>query len=107
MPSSSRNSRLRRTARWPTKGFSKTMRSFNLLPGGNAMPELTFLQAISRGIWEEMEADKTVFLMGEDIGKYGGAFRVTEGFLEKFGPERVIETPLAEEGFVGAAIGAA
>lgn len=71
------------------------------------MPELTFLQAISRGMWEEMEADKSVFLMGEDIGKYGGAFRVTEGFLDKFGPERVIETPLAEEGFVGAAIGAA
>ncbi|HVR83564.1 MAG TPA: alpha-ketoacid dehydrogenase subunit beta [Planctomycetota bacterium] len=71
------------------------------------MPELTFLQAISRGIWEEMEADKSVFLMGEDIGRYGGAFKVTEGFLDKFGPERVIETPLAEEGFVGAAIGAA
>src|SRR5258706_442353 len=71
------------------------------------MPELTFLQAISRGIWEEMEADKSVFLMGEDIGRYGGAFRVTEGFLDKFGPDGVIETPLAEEGFVGAAIGAA
>jgi 2-oxoisovalerate dehydrogenase E1 component beta subunit len=71
------------------------------------MPELTFLQAISRGIWEEMEADKSVFLMGEDIGRYGGAFKVTEGFLDRFGPERVLETPLAEEGFVGAAIGAA
>ena len=71
------------------------------------MPELTFLQAISRGLWEEMEADPTVFLMGEDIGKYGGAFKVTEGFLEKFGEERVIETPIAEEGFVGAAAGAA
>ena len=71
------------------------------------MPELTFLQAISRGIWEEMEADPTVFLMGEDIGRYGGAFKVTEGFLDRFGPGRVIETPLAEEGFVGAAIGAA
>jgi 2-oxoisovalerate dehydrogenase E1 component beta subunit len=69
--------------------------------------ELTFLQVISRGLWEEMEADKSVFLMGEDIGRYGGAFRVTEGFLDKFGPDRVIETPLAEEGFVGAAIGAA
>ena len=44
------------------------MRSFNLLPGGGAMPELTFLQAISRGLWEEMEAAKSVFLMGEDIG---------------------------------------
>ncbi|HZE98715.1 MAG TPA: alpha-ketoacid dehydrogenase subunit beta [Planctomycetota bacterium] len=71
------------------------------------MPELTFLQAISRGMWEEMEADKSVFLMGEDIGRYGGAFKVTEGFLDRFGPERVLETPLAEEGFVGAAIGAA
>jgi pyruvate/2-oxoglutarate/acetoin dehydrogenase E1 component len=71
------------------------------------MPELTFLDAISRGLWEEMEADPSVFLMGEDIGVYGGAFKLTKGFLEKFGPDRVIDTPLSEEGFVGAAIGAA
>ncbi len=70
------------------------------------MPELTYLQAISRGLWEEMEADRTVFLMGEDIGAYGGAFKVTQGFLERFGPDRVIDTTLSEEGFVGAAIGA-
>jgi 2-oxoisovalerate dehydrogenase E1 component beta subunit len=70
------------------------------------VPELTFLEAISRALWEEMEADPSVFLMGEDIGPYGGAFKVTKGFLEKFGPNRVIETTLAEEGFVGAAIGA-
>jgi 2-oxoisovalerate dehydrogenase E1 component beta subunit len=71
------------------------------------MPELTYLQAISRGLWEEMEEDRTVFLLGEDIGTYGGAFKVTEGFLEKFGPDRVIDATLSEEGFVGAAIGAA
>jgi len=70
------------------------------------MPEITFLDAISRGLWEEMEADPSVFLMGEDIGVYGGAFKVTRGFLEKFGPDRVIDTTLSEEGFVGAAVGA-
>lgn len=71
------------------------------------MPERTYLQAISRALWEEMEADPSVILLGEDIGAYGGAFKVTEGFLERFGPERVIDTTLSEEGFVGAAIGAA
>lgn len=70
------------------------------------MPELTLLDAISRGLWEEMEADANVFLIGEDIGKYGGAFRVTKGFLDRFGENRVIETPISEEAFVGAAIGA-
>ncbi len=70
------------------------------------MPELTYLQAVSRGLWEEMEADASVFLLGEDIGAYGGAFRVTEGFLERFGPGRVIDATLSEEGFVGAAVGA-
>lgn len=71
------------------------------------MPEITYLDAISRALWEEMEADPAVFLMGEDIGAYGGAFKVTKGFLERFGPQRVVETTLSEEGFVGAAIGAA
>jgi 2-oxoisovalerate dehydrogenase E1 component beta subunit len=54
-----------------------------------------------------MEADPSVFILGEDIGLYGGAFKVTEGFLEKFGPERVLDTPISEEGFTGVAIGAA
>jgi 2-oxoisovalerate dehydrogenase E1 component beta subunit len=71
------------------------------------MPERTFLQAISRGLEEEMAADPSVILLGEDIGVYGGAFKITEGFLERFGEKRVIETPIAEEGFVGAAIGLA
>lgn len=69
------------------------------------MTEHTFLEAISAGLREEMVRDQNVVLMGEDIGTYGGAFRVTKGFLDKFGPERVMDTPLAELGIVGAAIG--
>lgn len=69
--------------------------------------EVTFLQAISQALWEEMERDGSVFLLGEDIGVYGGAFKVTEDFIGHFGPERVIDTPLAESAFIGGAIGAA
>ncbi len=68
---------------------------------------VTFLEAISEALWEEMERDPSVFLMGEDIGVYGGAFKVTRGFLDGFGPERVIDTPISEAGFTGAAAGAA
>src|SRR5690606_21452302 len=64
---------------------------------------VTLLEAIREALWEEMEADERVFLMGEDIGVYGGAFKVTDGFLEHFGPERVIDTPISEAGFTGAA----
>ena len=69
--------------------------------------EVTYLEAISQALDEEMSQDERVFLLGEDIGPYGGAFRVTEGFQKKFGEWRVLDTPLAESGFVGAAIGAA
>jgi len=71
------------------------------------MPEITYLEAIRQALWEEMDQDERVFLLGEDIGTYGGAFKITKGFLEKFGEDRVIDTPLSESGFVGAAIGAA
>jgi pyruvate/2-oxoglutarate/acetoin dehydrogenase E1 component len=71
------------------------------------MPTLTYLEAIRQGIWEEMERDPTVFCIGEDIGIYGGAFKVTDGFIDRFGPERVIDTPIAETAIVGAAFGAA
>jgi 2-oxoisovalerate dehydrogenase E1 component beta subunit len=67
----------------------------------------TYLEAIRQGIWEEMEADERVFILGEDIGIYGGAFKVTEGMLERFGEARVIDTPISESAIVGAAIGAA
>jgi 2-oxoisovalerate dehydrogenase E1 component beta subunit len=70
------------------------------------MPPLTYLEAIRQGIWEEMERDPTVFCLGEDIGLYGGAFKVTDGFIARFGPERVIDTPIAESAIVGAAFGA-
>jgi len=70
------------------------------------MPTVTYLEAIRQGIWEEMEHDPTVFCIGEDIGIYGGAFKVTDGFIDRFGPERVIDTPIAESAIVGAAFGA-
>ncbi len=70
------------------------------------MPQLTYLEAVRQGIWEEMERDPTVLCLGEDIGIYGGAFKVTEGFIDRFGPERVIDTPIAESAIVGAAFGA-
>jgi len=66
----------------------------------------TYLEAIREGLWEEMERDPNVFLLGEDIGVYGGAFKVTEGFFEHFGARRVVDTPISEAAIVGAAIGA-
>jgi pyruvate/2-oxoglutarate/acetoin dehydrogenase E1 component len=71
------------------------------------MPEMTYLQAISDGLREEMRHDETVFCLGEDIGAFGGAFKVTDGFIEEFGPDRVWDTPLAEAAIVGTAVGAA
>jgi len=68
---------------------------------------VTLLEAVAEALWEEMEADPRVFLIGEDIGLYGGAFKVTRGFLEHFGPLRVIDAPISEGGFTGAAAGAA
>src|SRR5207302_2469127 len=69
--------------------------------------EATYLIAIAEALWEEMERDDSVFMMGEDIGEYGGAFKVTEGFIERFGADRVMDTPIAEDTFTGIAIGAA
>src|SRR5437016_12471740 len=69
--------------------------------------EVTYLEAISQALDEEMARDERVFLMGEDIGPYGGAFRITEGFQQKYGEWRGLGTPLSESGVGGAAIGAA
>jgi pyruvate/2-oxoglutarate/acetoin dehydrogenase E1 component len=71
------------------------------------MAPLTYLQAISAALRDELRADERVLLMGEDIGVYGGAFKVTNGFIDEFGPERVMDTPLAESGIIGTAVGAA
>jgi pyruvate/2-oxoglutarate/acetoin dehydrogenase E1 component len=70
------------------------------------MAEITYLEAIREALCEEMERDSNVFCMGEDIGAYGGAFKVTEGLMAKYGEQRVIDTPISEAGFVGAAAGA-
>ncbi len=71
------------------------------------MRTITFAEAVREALYEEMDRDKTVFLMGEDIGIYGGAFGVTAGLQERFGSERVVETPISENSFVGVAVGAA
>ena len=71
------------------------------------MATTTYVEAIRQGLWEEMTRDDDVFVLGEDVGVYGGAFKVTAGFLDQFGEERVMDTPLCESAIVGAAIGAA
>jgi pyruvate/2-oxoglutarate/acetoin dehydrogenase E1 component len=71
------------------------------------MGEITYLEAIRQGLVEEMERDPTVFCLGEDVGTYGGAFKVTEGLLQRFGEDRVLDTPVSEAAIVGAAAGAA
>lgn len=67
----------------------------------------TYVEAIRQGMWEEMERDDSVFILGEDVGVYGGAFKTSAGMLDHFGEERVIDTPISESAIVGAAIGAA
>jgi 2-oxoisovalerate dehydrogenase E1 component beta subunit len=69
--------------------------------------EMTYLEAIRQALFEEMRRDDRVFILGEDIGVYGGAFKVTQGLLEEFGPRRVIDTPMCEIAIVGSAVGAA
>ena len=71
------------------------------------MPEITYREALNQALREEMERDPTVFLLGEDVGLYGGSFKVTDGLLAEFGSERVIDTPIAEGAIVGMAVGAA
>ena len=71
------------------------------------MPEITYREALNQALREEMERDSTVFLLGEDVGLYGGSFKITDGLLAEFGSERVIDTPIAEGAIVGMAVGAA
>lgn len=75
--------------------------------GETSVAETTYLDAIRQAMFEEMERDLSVFLIGEDVGAYGGAFKTSAGLLEKFGPERVVDTPISEIAIVGAASGAA
>ncbi len=71
------------------------------------MPPLNMVQAINQALQQEMQADDTVIILGEDVGVDGGVFRVTDGLLAEFGPDRVLDTPLAESGIVGSSIGMA
>ena len=71
------------------------------------MAPVTYLEAIRQGLWEEMERDPSVFVIGEDVGVYGGAFKITEGFIHHFGKERVIDTPISEAAIASAGLGAA
>ncbi len=71
------------------------------------MAEIILRDAVAQGLREALEADESVFMMGEDIGAYDGAYAVTRGFMQQFGPERIRDTPISESGFVGAGIGAA
>lgn len=71
------------------------------------MPEITCREALNQAMQEEMERDSSIFLLGEDVGQYGGSFKVSKGLLAKFGDKRVVDTPIAEAGIVGLAVGAA
>jgi pyruvate/2-oxoglutarate/acetoin dehydrogenase E1 component len=74
---------------------------------GEASAEMTYLEAISDALRHEMSRDPSVFCLGEDIGAFGGAFKVTDGFVEEFGADRCLDAPLAESAIIGAAVGAA
>lgn len=69
--------------------------------------EITFVEALNEALHQEMERDPTIVVMGEDVGVYGGIFGVTKGLLERFGPDRVVDTPISETAFIGAGVGAA
>ncbi len=71
------------------------------------MARITMREAISQALWEEMERDERVFILGEEVGVWGGTYAVTKGFYDHFGPKRVKDTPIAEAAIIGAAIGAA
>jgi pyruvate dehydrogenase E1 component beta subunit len=77
------------------------------LPEGVEMVEMTVRQALNEAMAEELRRDKDVFIMGEEVAEYQGAYKITQGLLQEFGPERVIDTPITEHGFAGLAVGAA
>src|SRR5262245_24225988 len=74
---------------------------------GFFMPNLTYRDALNQALAEEMRRDDRVFLMGEEVGEYDGAYKVSRGLLKEFGPKRVVDTPIAELGFAGIGVGAA
>uniref|UniRef100_A0A453L991 Pyruvate dehydrogenase E1 component subunit beta n=1 Tax=Aegilops tauschii subsp. strangulata TaxID=200361 RepID=A0A453L991_AEGTS len=73
----------------------------------SAAKEITVRDALNSALDEEMSADPSVFLMGEEVGEYQGAYKITKGLLDKYGPDRVLDTPITEAGFTGIGVGAA
>ncbi|MFM8808838.1 MAG: alpha-ketoacid dehydrogenase subunit beta, partial [Chthoniobacterales bacterium] len=71
------------------------------------MPVITYRQALNEALAEELERDESVFLMGEEVAEYNGAYKITEGLWKRFGDKRVIDTPISEAGFIGLGVGAA
>lgn len=71
------------------------------------MKQMSVREAINSAIDEEMARDERVFLMGEEVGQYGGAYKISKGLFEKYGPDRIIDTPISEIGFTGIGVGAA
>jgi len=76
------------------------------VPEGTEMVAMTVREALRQAMTEEMRRDKSVFLMGEEVGQYQGAYKISQGMLDEFGPERIIDTPITEHGFTGVAVGA-
>ncbi|MGH6830584.1 MAG: pyruvate dehydrogenase complex E1 component subunit beta, partial [Methylocella sp.] len=90
-----------------SKGPSTSMPSDPEIPEGTEMVSMTVREAIRSAMSEEMRRDKDVFLMGEEVGEYQGAYKISQGMLEEFGAARVIDTPITEQGFAGIGVGAA
>src|SRR5690242_12557141 len=100
--------RSRRPCSSPTKApIRSRTRCWRTSWRSDAMPVLTYRDALNQALREEMQRDPKVFLMGEEVGVYQGAYKVSRGLLEEFGPQRVVDTPIAELGFAGIGIGAA
>src|SRR5262245_53747543 len=77
------------------------------VPGGCLMAVISYREALNQALREEMHRDERVFIIGEEVGLYDGAYKVTQGLLKEFGPKRVVDTPIAESGFTGVGVGAA
>src|SRR6201991_3929312 len=92
---------------WSRKPMSTAVKKEHKSARPQRGGQATLVEAIRQGIWEEMERDESVFVIGEDVGSYGGAFKVTDGLLDEFGEGRVIDTPISEAAIVGASCGAA
>src|SRR5690606_23836684 len=93
--------------RWPVARGNKIFIIFVNFKIRKIMAEYTFREVIAQAMSEEMRKDESIFLMGEEVAEYNGAYKASKGMLDEFGPKRVIDTPIAELGFTGISVGAA